>query len=230
MKRGLRHPRDIFTTFNIEKVTIFNPIIGQHWKNVVRQYIVTINNERYLLEKSHSFIKNLLFLQHNCNIKGEHDVELGFNWLMMLLNTNATVIHIFLEDIKDIMDKKCMKVNTLCFIGETNTSKTMLANLITSHLTVGTINRRGDQSQFHFDNLLNRTVGVMEVPRITNATKNDFKALLGGDRFEIDGPNEFLERIPIIATTNEDLGVFLHHIERNVLYSRVKQCELKEQI
>ncbi|VUZ48119.1 unnamed protein product [Hymenolepis diminuta] len=98
---------------------------------------------------------------------------------------------------------------------------------------VGTINRRGDQSRFHFDNLLNRTVGVMEVPRITYATKNDFKALLGGDRYEIDvkyGPNEFLERITIIATANEDLGVLLQHIDRNALYSRVKQYELKEQI
>ncbi|VUZ40735.1 unnamed protein product, partial [Hymenolepis diminuta] len=108
-----------------------------------------------------------------------------------------------------------------------------LANLITSHLTDGKINRREDQSQFHSDNLLNRTVGVMEEPRITNATKNDFKALLGGDRFEIDvkyRPKEFLERIPIIATTNEGLGVLLHHIDRHALYSRVKQYELREQL
>ncbi|VUZ44508.1 unnamed protein product [Hymenolepis diminuta] len=166
-------------------------------------------------------------------VKEPRDLDLGKNWLMMVLNGNHIDIHEFLQDIKDIMDKRSMKMNTLCFLGETNTSKTLLANLITSHLTVGTVNRRDDQSQFPFDNLLNRTVGVMEEPKITNATKNDFKALLGGDRFEIDvkyGPKEFLERIPIIATTNEDLGVLIHHIDRNPLYSRVKQYELREQI
>ncbi|VUZ41149.1 unnamed protein product [Hymenolepis diminuta] len=73
----------------------------------------------------------------------------------------------------------------------------------------------------------------MEEPRITNPTKNDFKALLGGDRFEIDvryGAKEFLERVLIIAMTNEDLGVLLHHIVRKALSSRVKQYELRGQI
>ncbi|VUZ38810.1 unnamed protein product [Hymenolepis diminuta] len=152
---------------------------------------------------------------------------------MILLNSNRIDIHELLQDIIDIMDKRSAKVNTLCFYGETNTGKTMLITLITSHLTVGTINRRGDKSQFHFDNLLNRTVGVMEEPRITNVTKNDFKALLDGDYFEIDvkyGPKEFPERIPNIATIKEDLGILLYHINRNGLYLREKQYKLAEQI
>nr|CUU98512.1 hypothetical transcript [Hymenolepis microstoma] len=131
------------------------------------------------------------------------------------------------------MDKKTTKVNTLCFKGPTNTGKTLLAGLITSHLTLGTVCRRGDQTAFHFDNLLNRTVAVMEEPRITMTTKNDYKCLLGGDRFEIDvkyGARRFLQRIPVIATTNEDLGALLTSIDKAALYSRVKQYSLNEQI
>lgn len=50
----------------------------------------------------------------------------------------------------------------------------------------------------------------MEEPRITMTTKDDFKLLLGGTDMEIDvkyGAKEWLERIPIIVTTNEGLGV-----------------------
>lgn len=73
----------------------------------------------------------------------------------------------------------------------------------------------------------------MEEPRITMTTKNDYKCLLGGDRFEIDvkyGARRFLQRIPVIATTNEDLGALLTSVDRAALYSRVKQYSLNEQI
>lgn len=73
----------------------------------------------------------------------------------------------------------------------------------------------------------------MEEPRITMTTKNDYKCLLGGDRFEIDvkyGARRFLQRIPVIGTTNEDLGALLTSIDRAALYSRVKQYNLNEQI
>ncbi|VUZ41148.1 unnamed protein product [Hymenolepis diminuta] len=169
------------------------------------------------MEQSQSCLQNLQSLEHKCNINSPRDLEFGKNWLMILLNSNGIDINELLQNTINVVDKKSTKVNTLSFLGETNTGKMMLTNLNKSHLTVGTINRRGDQSQFHFDNLLNRTFGIMEEPRITNATKN---ALLGGDRFEIGlkyGSKEFLERIPIIAAMNEDLDVPLHHIDRNAL-------------
>nr|CDS32224.1 non capsid protein NS 1 [Hymenolepis microstoma]CUU98108.1 non capsid protein NS 1 [Hymenolepis microstoma] len=77
-------------------------------------------------------------------------------------------------------------MNTLCFKGQTNTGKTLLANPITSHLTLATACCRGDQTAFHFDNLLNRTVALMEESRNTMITRNDYKCLLGGGRFKID--------------------------------------------
>nr|CDS30830.1 non capsid protein NS 1 [Hymenolepis microstoma] len=75
--------------------------------------------------------------------------------------------------------------------------------------TGGIVCQRGEQKAFHFENLLNRTVALIEEPLITIETKNDYKCLLGGERLEIDikcGARRFLQRVPVIVTTNEDLG------------------------
>nr|CDS30831.1 non capsid protein NS 1 [Hymenolepis microstoma] len=170
---------------------------------------------------------------HKCQARSDNEINLGTNWLTLMLNQNGIDIYELLNDIIAIMEKKTTKANTLCFKSQTNTGKTLLANLITSHLTVGTVCRRGDQTAFHFDNLLNRTAALMEEPRITMTTKNDYKCLFGGDRFEIDvkyGARRFLQRIPVVDTTNEDLGALLALVDRAALYSRVKQYNLNEQI
>ncbi|VUZ55378.1 unnamed protein product [Hymenolepis diminuta] len=89
-----------------------------------------------------------------------------------MLNMNkANIIHL-LDYILKIMDMKTYKVNYLCSYGQTNTGKSLLAQFITSHLRFGAICRRTDQTAFHFDNLLNRTVALMGEPRITMTIKN----------------------------------------------------------
>ncbi|VUZ51798.1 unnamed protein product [Hymenolepis diminuta] len=83
------------------------------------------------------------------------------------------------------MDMKSIKANSLCFYGQNNTGKTLVTKVLTSYLAVGTVCRYGDQTAFHFDNLLNRTVVLMEEPRITMTIFNDYKNLSGYD-FEFD--------------------------------------------
>ncbi|VUZ41233.1 unnamed protein product [Hymenolepis diminuta] len=87
-----------------------------------------------------------------------------------MLNQNHIDIRDLLNDIIQIMDKKTKKINTLYFCEITNTGKTMLANLMTSHLMIGTVCRRADRTTFHFNNQLNRTVALMEKLRITMNT------------------------------------------------------------
>nr|CUU98180.1 hypothetical transcript [Hymenolepis microstoma] len=94
------------------------------------------------------------------------DLELGTNWLMPMLNQNGININELSTDIINIMDKKTTEVDTLCFKDQTNTAKTLLANLITSHLTLGTACRRGDRTAFHFDNLLNIIVKREQLGRL----------------------------------------------------------------
>ncbi|VDO06319.1 unnamed protein product [Rodentolepis nana] len=207
--------------------------MGLQWRELAKQFIVRSNNDRLEKEQKNTYLQNLQELSHNCKVKNPKDLELGASWLMMMLNTNGIDMKQLLDVIVAIIDMKTSKVNTLVFRGPTNTGKTLMAKLINSHLTIGTVCRRGDQTAFHFDNLLNRTVALMEEPHITMTTKNDFKNLLGGDEFEIDvkyGAKRFLGRLPIIATTIEDLGALLTSVDRAALYSRVKEYQLREQI
>ncbi|KAM3171139.1 hypothetical protein ACTXT7_017222 [Hymenolepis weldensis] len=216
-ERDIRSFDEIFKFFTVEEITDFNSTIGVQWREIAKQQLQSPNNKRLETELTNGYLENLKNLRHECQVVCERDVEIGSNWLMMMLNHNGIDIGELLKDIVNIMDKRTKKVNTLCFKGQTNTGKKLLANLITSHLTLGTVCRRGDQTAFHFDNLLNRSVALMEEPRITMTTKNDYKCLLGGDRFEIDvkyGARRFLPRIPVIGTTNEDLGALLTSIDQ----------------
>ncbi len=73
----------------------------------------------------------------------------------------------------------------------------------------------------------------MEEPRITGATVDDFKQLLGGERFEVDVKylgKEYLERIPVLISTNEQLGIRLHQADHDALMSRIQMFTLDSQI
>ncbi|KER18282.1 hypothetical protein T265_16164, partial [Opisthorchis viverrini] len=60
--------------------------------------------------------------------------------------------------------------------------------------------------------LLNKTLALMEEPRITQLTVNDFKELLGGNPFDIHvkhQKDERLERLPVLITTNNPLTYYV---------------------
>nr|CDS33272.1 non capsid protein NS 1 [Hymenolepis microstoma] len=144
---------------------------------MAKQQIPSLNTERLQVEQASSYPNNLRNLKHDCTKKDDKDLELGTNWLMMMLNQSGININELLTDIINIIYTKTTKMDTFCFKGQTNTGKTLLANLIASHLILGPVCRRGDQTAFHFDNLPNRTVALMGKPRITMITKNDYVSL-----------------------------------------------------
>lgn len=105
-----------------------------------------------------------------------------------------------------IMEQRHNKINTLVLQGASNTGKSLLAKLIVGGYNVGTVARTTESNNFIFQNLLGKTVGLMEEPFITKMTVNDFKQLLGGERMEIGVKHrdrEWLDRLPIICTTND---------------------------
>lgn len=250
-RRGVRDYDDIYTIFTVHEIMNFNGSIGLQCREIAKQAIQAISREDLLLKQIRTYLENLQEKRHDCYADSEENIQRGVDWLEFMFNMNHIPVHALLTDIIKILDMKVNKVNCLCSYGQANTGKTLLANLIASHLTVSDqyliffspleyliklwslIGRRGDQTAFHFDNLLNRTVALMEEPRITMTTKNDYKNLLGGDSFEIDvkhSARRFLKRIHVIATTKEELAWHKHSVERNALMSRVKQYTLNEQI
>lgn len=123
------------------------------------------------------------------------------------MEVNNINIEQFKKDVKMIMEQGHKKINTLVLQGQSNTGKSLLAKLIIGGYNVGTVARTTESNNFIFQNLLGKTVGLMEEPFITKMTVNDFKQLLGGERMEIGVKHrdrEWLERLPIICTTNDE--------------------------
>lgn len=76
----------------------------------------------------------------------------------------------------------------------------------------GAVQRSGDHCNFPFHNLVNRSLALMEEPKITPLTVNDFKELLGGNPFDIHVKHQRdvrLPRMPVLSTTNNDLTQYL---------------------
>ncbi|VDO06315.1 unnamed protein product [Rodentolepis nana] len=138
MRRDIRQFDEILHKFFVKGITKLNSSMGVQWREIAKQQIQG--------GKENNYLQNLEKLEHECTAKNPRNVEIGTNWLMMLLNQNGINIEELLHDIVMITDKATPKVNTLCFKGPTYTGNTLLAGLITSHLTAvggGGRTRRG---------------------------------------------------------------------------------------
>lgn len=134
------------------------------------------------------------------------DVKKQAEYITEIFEVNDIDMEKFKKDVKMIMEQRHNKINTLVLQGGSNTGKSLIAKLIVGGYNVGTVARTSESNNFIFQNLLGKTVGLMEEPFITKITVNDFKQLLGGERMEIGVKHrdrEWLDRVPIICTTND---------------------------
>ena len=130
-------------------------------------------------------------------------------------------------------EKKINKINTLVFIGPTNTGKSLLANLIGKPYLKGYVQRSAEGNSFHFEGLLNKSVAMLEEPRITALTMNDYKVLLGGEDFEVNKKHqapEILKRIPVLITTNAPIGSYLQAVDAQALDNRAITIHIDKQL
>ncbi|KAM3180378.1 hypothetical protein ACTXT7_016404 [Hymenolepis weldensis] len=114
-----------------------------------------------------------------------------------------------------------------------NTGKSLMCKILTEFLLTGTISRRSENSNFAFENLLDRSVAILEEPKINSANANDMKQLLGGKAFEVAvkyKPMQYLTRLPVIITSNEYLGCRLPDVDAAALGSRYYQFTFSTQI
>ncbi|VUZ38821.1 unnamed protein product [Hymenolepis diminuta] len=131
------------------------------------------------------------------------------------------------------MDRKDSKINAIVLYGPTNTGKSLLCKIMTDFMLTGSINRRSENTNFAFENLLDRSVAILEEPRINASNSNDMKQLLGGEAFEVAvkyKPMQYLQRLPVIITTNEYLGCRLPDVDAAALESRYFQFTFSSQI
>lgn len=128
----------------------------------------------------------------------------NMKWIQCLFKENRIDIVNFLTWFTLIADKKIYKINTLVLQGPTGTGKSLTLNALIGQLNTGIVTRTGDANQFHLQNLLGKSYGLFEEPRISQITIDDFKLLFEGACFEINVEHqepEMLTRITIFVST-----------------------------
>lgn len=132
----------------------------------------------------------------------------------------------FASAVYDWLNCSHKKKNTLFFVGPPNSGKTLIARLLTDKFMCGNMNLKGITSDFYYEVLINKSVGVMEELWVLPQVVDDFKNILGGTVMDINKkhmPMQRLGRLPIIVTCNHDrLGRgFLHGVDETALHNRM---------
>lgn len=230
--RNITHISQIHDKFTIDELMTIIAKNGNIYKDVIKQSITYANRRKVLKERNTPYLELYEKNMEMC-LCSEEQHEEGKKWLTQLIIENGINPALFVKSLIDILDKKHTKINAFILEGPTNTGKSLLCNLIIKPYTYGTASRRGDQTNFHMENLLHKSIAVMEEPRITGITVDDFKQLLGGEPFQVDvkyQEKDWLARTPTIITTNEDIGLRLSKLDKDALLSRVFSFRLTKQI
>lgn len=154
-------------------------------------------------------------------------------WLENMLQKNNINPAEFLAWFELIADKKLNKVNTFVLEGPTGTGKTLTLQSLLKNLNTATVTRSGDANQFHFQNLLYKNMAILEEPRISQATVEEYELLLEGAEFEINVKNrdmQLLARKPIFISTIRDIGYWVPQTDSDALKARTKTYQLTHEI
>nr|CDS32658.2 non capsid protein NS 1 [Hymenolepis microstoma] len=214
---------------------------GNSYKETVSMVLANLRQSRLKEERTKSYCellnRELLMAlsgkpRHDCCCQTRPPGAAN-SWLECLFKSNGIEPLEFVSRLERVMNKVDNKVNCIVLYGPTNTGKSLLCKIMTEFLLTGTINRRSENSNFAFENLLDRSVAILEEPKINAANANDMKQLLGGEAFEVSvkyKPMQYLQRLPVIVTTNEYLGCRLPDVDAAALESRYYQYTFSTQI
>ena len=124
-------------------------------------------------------------------------------WLESYLQKNAIETAELLAWTKIIAEKQLQKVNTLLFIGQSGTGKSLLIELLAACLLPDTpaMNPRGE-NQFFMENIRKNGTMIMHELDINDINAHMMKSILGGETTTINIKHKVgrkLERIPILA-------------------------------
>lgn len=130
------------------------------------------------------------------------------NWISWCNNQQYDV-HELIRDIFDIIDRKILKVNTLCMIGDSNSGKTcMISNPLKALCRfVGQIGNRGSNSEFVYQECINQRLIVIDECMMSKEQLEDLKNLTGGEDMSVNvkfAGNAKLSRTPVILTGNKE--------------------------
>ncbi|GAA56553.1 hypothetical protein CLF_111092 [Clonorchis sinensis] len=148
---------------------------GPQWKETAEHCIQNYTMRILVEQQTSRFEDHIRTNSHNRDCQHPRDTLDGEHWLDLLLFVNRINKQQFLADLTRVMNKEVDRKNAFVLEGPTTTGKTLFVKLIADSYIYGTVQRSGDHSQFFLMNLLNKALALMEEPRITQLTVNDFK-------------------------------------------------------
>lgn len=196
---------------------------GNVWQETAKLCVHAYLEEKRKIQESTSFAEYIQQNNHEETCTHPTDTTKGEQWLDKLLLVNNIDKTEFLQQLLCIMNKAIDRLNAFVIEGPTTTGKSLLLNLVCANYLYGTVQRSGDHSQFFLQNLLNKSVALMEEPRITPITVNDFKELLGGQPFDIHVKHQEdvrLKRIPVLISTNTNICTYISATDANAIKAR----------
>ncbi|CAH8664152.1 unnamed protein product [Dicrocoelium dendriticum] len=192
---------------------------GIQWERTAKQCIEAYNVELFNRQTNISFEEYIM--ENNHYNVCTHPEDRSTTFFDDLLRVNNIDKDAFCTAIHEIMNKKIDQLNTFCIEGPTTTGKSLLLKLISQNYHCGTVQMSADHSRFFLQNLVDKAVALMKEPRITIKTVNDFKALLGGNTFDIHvkhSPDVTLLRVPVLISTNRSLGNYITSVDAAAIY------------
>lgn len=111
----------------------------------------------------------------------------------------------FALNLKCVLNKEKIKLNSLRMIGVPNSGKTLIANCIVQPFITCYMNNHASENEFYLSNMLNKSIILCEELYMTTATAEDFKSVLGGQQLSVSKKHQEkqdLLRTPVIITSN----------------------------
>lgn len=132
----------------------------------------------------------------------------------------------FRESLKMILNCIHPKINTLWLYGSPNSGKTMLARFICDDFLCAYLTTQGQDSDFYYANMLNKSLVLGEELLCLPRNAEDFKSIFGGCEIDVNKKyaenKERLSRTPMIITSNHKLAGrgYLQHVDECAINRR----------
>lgn len=136
--------------------------------------------------------------------------ERSYEYMISWLEEQGIPVNEWVREVFDIMDRKREKINSMCMIGGSNSGKTTMFAMPLRTLArfCGTIGNRGANSDFVYQECVNkRVIGIDECVLQPNLME-DMKLLLGGEIMTVNvkfAGHSIIQRTPCLLTGNKDL-------------------------